>query len=64
MTILFTATIERKGDANVGLCPELNVASQGQTVAEARANLNEALDLFLRLLLPMNFRNGCAVKCP
>lgn len=46
MTGLFTATIERKGDANVGLYQELDVASQGQTVAEARANLKEALDLF------------------
>ena len=46
MTGLFTATIERKGDANVGFCPELDVASHGQTVAEARANPKEALDLF------------------
>ena len=29
------------------LCPEVDVASQGRTVAEARANLKEALTLFL-----------------
>ncbi len=27
-------------------CPEVDVASQGRTVEEARANLSEALELF------------------
>lgn len=43
----FTALIEREGDGYVALCPELDVASQGSTVDEARANLVEALELFL-----------------
>ena len=30
----------------VALCPELDIASQGTSVSEARANLKEALDLF------------------
>ena len=30
----------------MALCPELDVASQGDTVEEARANLVEALELF------------------
>ena len=42
-----TAIIEREGDGYVSLCPELDVASQGQTVEEARANLREAVELFL-----------------
>ena len=42
----FTAIIEREGDGYVALCPELDIASQGETVAEARANLKEALELF------------------
>lgn len=46
-THLFAAVIEREGDGYVGLCPQLDVASQGETVAEARANLKEALELFL-----------------
>jgi predicted RNase H-like HicB family nuclease len=42
-----TALIEREGDGYVSLCPELDVASQGQTVEEARSNLQEAVELFL-----------------
>ena len=41
-----TAIIETEGDGYVALCPEVDVASQGDTVAEARANLQEALALF------------------
>jgi predicted RNase H-like HicB family nuclease len=41
-----TAIIEREGDAYVALCPEVDVASQGRTVDEARRNLSEALELF------------------
>lgn len=41
-----TAIIEREGDGFVALCPEVDVASQGGTIDEARANLIEALELF------------------
>ena len=41
-----TAIIERDGDGYVALCPEVDVASQGSTVEEARADLQEALQLF------------------
>ena len=41
-----TAIIEREGDQYVSLCPEVDVASQGDTIEEARANLIEALTLF------------------
>jgi predicted RNase H-like HicB family nuclease len=43
----FTAIIEREDDGYVALCPELDVASQGDTIEGARANLREALELFL-----------------
>ena len=43
----FTAVIERGDNMYVALCPELDIASQGETVEEARANLNEAIELFL-----------------
>ena len=43
----WTAIIEREGDDYVALCPELDIASQGATVTEARENLKEALELFL-----------------
>lgn len=42
----FTAIIEREGDGYVSLCPELDIASQGNNVEEARQNLVEALELF------------------
>jgi predicted RNase H-like HicB family nuclease len=42
----FTGIIEREGDWFVALCPELDIASQGKTVEEARANLIEAIELF------------------
>jgi predicted RNase H-like HicB family nuclease len=41
-----TALIERDGDGYVALCPEFDIASQGDTVEEARHNLVEALTLF------------------
>ncbi|HLM99262.1 MAG TPA: type II toxin-antitoxin system HicB family antitoxin [Bryobacteraceae bacterium] len=41
-----TAIIEREGDGYVALCPELDVASQGDSLEEARANLIKALTLF------------------
>jgi predicted RNase H-like HicB family nuclease len=48
----FTAIIERENDGYVALCPELDIASQGQTIEEARANLQEALELFLETASP------------
>ena len=41
-----TAIIERDGDGYVSHCPELDIASQGTTIEEARDNLREALELF------------------
>ncbi len=47
-----TAVIEREGDGYVALCPELDIASQGDTIEEARNNLQEALDLFIETASP------------
>lgn len=41
-----TAIIEREDDGFVSFCPELDIASQGTSVEEARANLVDALTLF------------------
>lgn len=46
MTKQWTAVIRREGDGYVSLCPELDIASQGATVTEARDNLQEARTLF------------------
>ena len=46
MSRRLTAVVEREDDGYVALCPEVDVASQGDTVAEAHDNLAEALTLF------------------
>jgi predicted RNase H-like HicB family nuclease len=43
----YTAIVEKEGAGYVALCPELDVASQGDTVESATANLKEAVELFL-----------------
>jgi predicted RNase H-like HicB family nuclease len=40
-----TGIIEPEYDAYVALCPELDIARQGDTVETARTNLIEALEL-------------------
>lgn len=47
-----TAIIEREGNGYVSLCPELDIASQGNTIEEARVNLQEALELFFEVASP------------
>ena len=41
-----TAIIEREGDGYVSLCPELDIASQGDSAHDASNNLREAIELF------------------
>ncbi len=52
MTRYLTAIIEKEGDGYVALCSELDVASQGDTIEEARNNLREAVELFLESASP------------
>ncbi len=47
MKIEFTSLIFKEGPAFVSYCPELRVASCGDTVEEARQRLPEAVRLFL-----------------
>ena len=51
-TLKLTGLIEREGEGYVALCPELDVASQGDSIAEAKANLTEAVELFLEAADP------------
>ena len=44
-----TAIIEREDDGYFALCPELDIASQGDTVEDARSNLAEAIELFFEV---------------
>lgn len=48
----FTAIIEKENDGYVSLCPELDIASQGETLEEAKNNLAEAIELFLEVADP------------
>lgn len=50
--IKLTAIIEREDDGFVALCPEIDVASQGQTIDLARQNLREAVELFFECASP------------
>ena len=42
-----TAILHKEGDMYVAWCPELDIASQGLTLEEAKSNLQEALSLFV-----------------
>ena len=49
MQLQFTAIIERDGSVFTALCPELDIASQGASIEEARDNLKEALELYFEV---------------
>jgi len=51
-----TAIIERENDGYVSLCPELDIASQGGSIEEARENLREAVELFFEAASPEEIR--------
>jgi predicted RNase H-like HicB family nuclease len=52
MSKRLTAVIYREGDGFVSLCPELDIASQGDTIEAARDNLREALELYFECASP------------
>jgi predicted RNase H-like HicB family nuclease len=58
-----TAIIEREDEADVALCAELDIASQGDTVESARKNLIEALGLFFESAIPLKSQVDCTAKC-
>jgi len=47
-----TTIIDKEGSGYVALCPELDIASQGDTIEEARSNLQEAVELFFETADP------------
>jgi predicted RNase H-like HicB family nuclease len=49
---MLTGLIERECDGYVSRCPELEIASQGSTIEEARKNLIEAVELFFETASP------------
>ena len=55
-SLQLTAIIEREDDWYVATCPELDVASQGETIEAARSNLLEAVELFFETASPSEIR--------
>ena len=51
-----TAIIEREDDGYASFCPELDIASQGDTIESARENLKEALELFFETASPQEIQ--------
>ena len=51
-----TAIIEREGNQYVALCPDLDIASQGETVEKARFNVKEPLELYFETASPQEIR--------
>jgi predicted RNase H-like HicB family nuclease len=47
MRYSLTAVLRREGDWYVAHCPELDIASQGDSLEEAKRNLREAVEGFL-----------------
>ena len=47
MEIRLSVLIRKENPIYMGWCPELDIASQGETVEEAKANVKEAIELYL-----------------
>jgi predicted RNase H-like HicB family nuclease len=54
---ILTAIVQREGDGFVALCPELDVASQGDSIEQARENLKEAVELFFESASPQEIQD-------
>lgn len=52
-----TAIIERENNGYISLCPELDIASQGDSIEEARDNLREAIELFFEFASSSEIQN-------
>jgi hypothetical protein len=59
--VQLTAIIEREGDGYVSLCPEFDIASQGDTIESARKNLQGPSRYSLG---PPTLRRSCAGSTP
>jgi predicted RNase H-like HicB family nuclease len=53
----FTTIIEQEDNGYISLCPELDIASQGYSIEEAKDNLKEAIELFLEFASPSEIEN-------
>jgi predicted RNase H-like HicB family nuclease len=65
----YTAVITKEENWYVSRCMELGVVSQGKTIAEAQANLKEAVELYVesfgvpsRSQVALGNKNGCQAE--
>jgi len=56
MSKRLTRIIQAEGQGFVSLGPELDIASQGDTIEDAQDNLREALELFFECASPAEVR--------
>jgi len=56
--LLLHNLIEKEGDIYSAICLELNVASQGETIEEAKRNLQEAVELYLEDVIESGDKKG------
>ena len=47
LPIVVRTEVFREGDVYVGVCPDLDVSSFGETIEDAKRSLAEALDAFI-----------------
>jgi predicted RNase H-like HicB family nuclease len=57
MTKQLTVIIQREDDGYGALCPDLDIASQGDSVSGARSHLQEALELFFETASPQEIHS-------
>ncbi len=57
------ARIEKEGDLYVSICPDLDIASQGETEQQARDNLAEAISGFILTCLEMGTLHQVLMEC-
>jgi predicted RNase H-like HicB family nuclease len=55
-SVSLTCVINEEEGGYVSRCPELDVASQGDSIEQARANLIEAVELFLECASPSEIK--------
>ncbi|MGB0386232.1 MAG: type II toxin-antitoxin system HicB family antitoxin [Ardenticatenaceae bacterium] len=56
-TLASRRIIEQEDDGFVALCPQLDIASQGDSIQEAKSNLTEAIELFLEVAHPSEIQS-------
>jgi len=52
--IILSMTIKKQGDRYSSWCPELDVASEGDTIEEAKVNLKEAVQCHVEVMIENN----------